>query len=104
MNIALLVIMSLLPRFFYSLDTMVSTIIYEAFGLLLVEGLVYGCPCVFLINYRARGIGGGFVTFGEGRGCCKYRFQSHPLESYDCHSFLYREEAEQYLDDKVTER
>ena len=40
-----------------------------------------------------------FVVVSDAR-YCKYRFQSHPLESYDCHSFLYREEAERYLDDK----
>jgi hypothetical protein len=44
---------------------MVSTIIYEAFGLLLVEALVCGCPCVFFINYRARGNRVRFVTFAE---------------------------------------
>ena len=44
-----------------------------------------------------------FVVVSDAR-YCKYRFQSHPLESYDCHSFLYREEAERYLDDKGSER
>lgn len=64
-SISLLGVRDDMPLILSSLDVLVSTSVDEAFGLVLVEGLACGCPCVSSNNRGARSIGGRFIRYAE---------------------------------------
>jgi glycosyltransferase involved in cell wall biosynthesis len=64
-NISLLGVRNDMPEIFSSLDVLVSTSVDEAFGLVLVEALACGCPCVSSSNRGAKATGDQFIKLAE---------------------------------------
>ncbi|MDB9757127.1 glycosyltransferase [Pseudomonadales bacterium] len=64
-SISLLGVRDDMPLILSSLDVLVSTSVDEAFGLVLIEGLACGCPCVSSNNNGATSIGGRFIRYAE---------------------------------------
>tara|TARA_B100000767_G_scaffold259747_1_gene269766 strand:+ start:4123 stop:5250 length:1128 start_codon:yes stop_codon:yes gene_type:complete len=64
-SISLLGVRDDMPLILSSLDVLVSTSVDEAFGLVLIEGLACGCPCISSNNKGVKSIGGGFIRYAE---------------------------------------
>ena len=101
-NISLLGVRDDMPAIFSSLDVLVSTSVDEAFGLVLVEALACGCPCVSSSNHGAKGIGGEFIKFAEIGDIDEFFTQVSKIVGYDsCHE-SFSEQARKYVSAKFS--
>ena len=64
-KISLLGIRDDVPLILSSLDVLISTSEDEAFGMVLIEGLACGCPCISSNNEGAKSVGGQFIKYVE---------------------------------------
>ena len=62
-KISLLGIRDDVPLILSSLDVLISTSEDEAFGMVLIEGLACGCPCISSNNEGAKSVGGEFIKY-----------------------------------------
>ena len=99
-NISLLGVRDDMPEIFSSLDLLVSTSVDEAFGLVLVEALACGCPCVSSSNHGAKGVGGKFIRFSEVGDIDGFFAQSSKVIIHDRRDKEFFDKARAYVSSK----
>ena len=101
-NISLLGVRDDMPAIFSSLDVLVSTSVDEAFGLVLVEALACGCPCVSSSNQGAKGIGDEFIKFVEIGDIDGFCTQVSKIVEYESGNESFSEQARKYVSAKFS--